>query len=281
MLWWFGAPCRSCRKLFVDMSLANQAQTDSAHAGLFTAPFMVAVGLLGVSAILAGPVAARLRVTHAKKPIPLGKPLHALSPEVLKPYRLHNGNRGRHVLEPVVIDALGTEDYLNWTLEDTSVPPSHPLRYASLFVTYYTGAANLVPHTPDTCFLGFGYSPAQAHENIDVLVRSLPEGPRPVPLRVCTFVKTAVFDREEVSVVYTFHSNGKFVATRTGVRLLLNELTTTHAYFCKVEVSFPRANREQSVDGARKLFELVLPELIRNHWPDFEAVEQQARDEAT
>ena len=134
---------------------------------------------------------------------------------------------------------------------------------------------------PDTCFLGFGYSPSQAHENIDVLVRSLPEGPRPVPLRVCTFVKTAVFDRDEVSVVYTFHSNGEFVATRTGVRLLLNNLTTTHAYFCKVEVSFPRANREQSVDGARKLFELVLPELTRNHWPDFKAVEQQARNETT
>ena len=114
---------RGCRKLFINMSLPNQTSTHSTNTGFFTTPFIVAVVLLSVSAILAGPVAARLRVTLAKKPIPLEKPLYEMNPDVLRPYRLHKGDQGRNVLKPVVVDALGTSDYLSWTLEDLTTPP--------------------------------------------------------------------------------------------------------------------------------------------------------------
>jgi hypothetical protein len=257
-------------------NLEHSLRPQAASAGLLTAPFIVAVLLLAAAAIIAGPVATRLNIRHAKLPLPLRTALYEMNAEGLWPYRLLSGDRGRHVLDPVVVEALGTEDYLSWTLEDTGVDASDPLRFANLFVTYYTGADNLVPHTPDVCYLGFGYSPAQAHENVDVELRSLPGDARTVPLRVCTFVKTAVFDRDEVTVVYTFNSNGRFAATRTGVRLLLNDLATAHAYFCKVEVSFPRANRAQSIAGAARLFDRVLPELMRRHWPDFKAAENRA-----
>jgi hypothetical protein len=240
---------------------------------LVTPPFVVAVVMLGIAAVLAGPVGRWMKIKHAKLPLPLVSPLSALDEEALAPYRVLE----RHILDPTIVEALGTDMYINWTLEDTSVGSNDPLRYASLLVTYDTGGRNLVPHRPDVCYLGMGYEPAQPHENIEIDLRSLAPEATKVPVRVCTFVQTALRDRAKASVVYTFRCNGRFVATRTGVRVLLNDLTSTYAFFSKVEVSFPMATRAQCVEGAGKLFDRVLPLLLGHHWPDFEGAEEQFR----
>jgi hypothetical protein len=262
-----GAETIISRNLFSHMELPIQTASSKPLAGLITIPFGIAVALLGAAAILAGPVSTWMDFQQGKAALPLKKPLGALDVEGLLPYRAIE----RQVLDSTVVEALGTDQYINWVLEDTSVSQTDPLRYAHLFVTYDTGGVNLVPHTPDECRLGAGYQPAQPHENIDIHV------PMTIPIRLCTFLKTAVFNREEVSVAYTFHCNGKFVATRNGVRLLINDLSNRHAYFSKVEVSFPRATREQSLQGAAKMLERLLPVLVKDHFPDFESAESTAR----
>lgn len=238
-----------------------------------TAPFLVAVFLLFVAWIFAGPLAGYWNIKQSKERLSLKRPLNALDPGLLAPYRVVN----RVVLESVVEEALGTGDYVQWMLENPQLPPSDPLRFVQLFVTYYSGGHNLVPHTPDVCYLGAGYQPTQPHESIelDVPIAEVADGK--LPVRVLTFGKTAVFDREEQSVVYTFNCNGRFVNTRTAVRVLINDLTNTYAYFSKIEISFPRATREQCIDGAAKLFARVVPVLLRDHFPDFEASERAAR----
>lgn len=241
-------------------------------ASLITTPFITAVVILGIAAILTGPVASWMKLKQRKEALPLKKPLHLMDEGALGPYRLIS----RNTLEPVVVEALGTKDYISWTLEDTDLKPGDPLKHVILFVTYYTGGSNLVPHTPDVCYLGAGYSPGQPHENKEIDVRRLSRGDARLPIRICTFVKTAIFDNESVSVVYTFQCNGKYVNTRTGVRLLINDLSDTYAYFSKVEVSFPGATREQSIEGSKKVFDYTLPLLMRDHWPDFEAAEEEA-----
>jgi hypothetical protein len=236
---------------------------------------LVAVILLVAAAILAGPVARRLNLKEGKKALPLRAPLSGLDERAIAPYRV----KARHLLDPAIVEALGTDRYIEWSLEDTSVPPGAPLREANLFVTYYSGGHHLVPHTPDVCYLGGGYVQAQPHEitEFEVATRGSPSR---VPVRVCTFAQTEVFDHREFSVVYTFHCNGQFVATRTGVRLLINDPRNTYLYFSKIEVNFPGATRAQAVEGAGKLFEVVLPVLVRDHWPDFEAEERAANRQA-
>jgi hypothetical protein len=214
-----------------------------------------------------------LDLKQEKQALPLRKSLAAIEVHKLLPYKVVE----RYTLEPTVVDALGTEQYLHWQLEDTSLPNADPLRRASLFVTYYTGGRNLVPHTPDECYLGSGYQPAQAHENRDLEMSTLPDM-KQLPVRVCSFVRTAVFNKEEVTVVYTFATHGTFAATRNGVRLLINDPRSTYGYFSKIEVHFPGASREDSVRGARKLLERLLPVLVEEHLPDFEAAEQAARN---
>lgn len=238
-----------------------------------TPPFVLSVVLLGTAAFLSGPIASWMEFRLAKRALPLKKPLAAFRESALDPYRVRN----RNALDPAVVDALGTEEYLDWMLEDTSVSRSSPTRFLRLFVTYYSGGPNLVPHTPDVCYLGAGYAPSQSHENKKIEVRGLGLDAPMVPIRLCTFARTAVFDRVETSVVYTFYTNDHFVNTRTGVRLRIHNPSNRFAFFSKVEVSFPNATREQCLDGARKLFDRVLPVLIRDHWPDFQAAEKAAR----
>lgn len=239
---------------------------------MLTAPFVVAVVMLGIAVVLSGPVGKWMKIKHAKLPLPLASSLSVLDEKALAPYRVLH----RHILDPTVVEALGTDEYISWTLEDTSAGPNDPLRHASLLVTYDTGGRNLVPHRPDVCYLGMGYEPAQPHEYIEIDVPSLAPALTKLPVRLCTFVQTALRDRAKRSVVYTFHCNGRFVAARTGVRVLLNDLTNTYAYFSKVEVSFPMATRAQCIEGAGRLFDRVLPVLLTHHWPDFQTEEEEA-----
>ena len=223
------------------------------------------------AAILVGPVAWSMNFRQAKGAIALKKPLSAMDVDRLHPYRVTE----RATLDPVVIDALGTDQYIQWTLKDTSLASGDPLHDVQLFVTYDTGGQNLVPHVPDECRLGAGYQPARPHENRDIALDGASIG-ADVPLRVCTFVKTAVFQRDEQTVVYLFHSNGSFAATRDAVRILFNDPRDRFGYFSKVEISFPNASREESVKGAAKLLSKFLPVLVADHLPDFDAAQEAA-----
>ena len=242
-----------------------------------TPSYLTAVGPLGPGALLAGPVAERMNIRADKRPLSLVLPLEKLNEGRLAPYRVVR----RHVLEAAIVDALGTEEYIYWTLEDTDEEVNSPLRTASLFVTYYSGGRHIVPHRPDVCYLGAGYQPAQAHENMTMPVLTLPGDEPELPIRVCTFVKTALHDHAKSSVVYTFHANGRFHANALRVRVAVNAPATTHAYFSKTEVSFPGATRAQTIEGARKLFGVVLPILLQDHWPDYREAERNAQESST
>lgn len=246
----------------------------STDARIITLPFVLAIVLLGAAACLAGPLASWLDISQRKLALPLRAPLGTLDEAALAPYRVVR----RDILDPAVVESLGTNKYLSWVLEDESVAEDDPLRMGHLLITYDTGGNNLVPHTPEVCWLGGGYQRAEPHENVDIETGSLSGEPLTVPVRLCTFVKTALKNRARKSVAYTFYCNGQFTAMRDSVRILLNRPWSRYAYFSKVEVSFPRATREQTLRGVRKLFDRLLPVLIDQHWPDFQSAERAARD---
>lgn len=243
-----------------------------ARSGWRSPAFILAVVLLGSAAVLSGPVSSRLKFTQEKDALPLRKPFDLLDASKLGPYRVTD----RLVFEPVVVEALGTDQYLMWRLEDTRLEAGDPLRVAQVFVTYYTGGGNLVPHTPDVCYLGSGYQPKQAHENVEV---GVPGRSEPIPMRLLTFERTAIFDRSDFSVTYTFHCNGAFTETRSGVRILTGDPRARYAYFSKIELSFPRASRDETQEGAARVLEYLLPVLLADHFPDYERAEREAGDE--
>jgi len=255
--------------------MIEAAPIKNASSRLFAGPWCIAFALLVFGVVFLGPFNQRImRTRPVKTPLPVKAPLNLLVSSELAPYRVLH----RHRLDSAIVEALGTEEYLNWTLEDPTEPPTSSLRFVNVFVTYDTGGNDLVPHTPDVCLLGAGYEAAQRHENVELTMDTTDPAWRNVPVRVCTFVKTAVFDKAEVTVVYTFRVNGAFAAVRERVRLLIHDPRTTHGYFSKVEVSFSGvhggASRAETVEGARRFLNTILPLLLRDHWPDFDAAER-------
>lgn len=248
----------------------------SLWTSLTSVPFLLCVTVLAVAALGRATLVQRLRWVTKKEPIPLRKPLGSLDKERLGDYRFIRANK----LSAAVEDSLGTDQYIDWILVDRSVGlKTDPRRHVRLSVTYYTGGPNLAPHTPDVCLKASGYEPKQGHEDRAISVSTLGEASREVPVRVCTFLKTAIFDNDDPTVIYTFHANGGFTSSSTGVRRRTHNIGDRYAYFSKVEVSFgsPRCQprnlgREESIEAAAKLFSTVLPILVDEHWPEWDSV---------
>lgn len=215
-------------------------------------------------------------VQFRKKAAPLKKELADLNKASLLPYEFKTANP----IQPEVIDALGTDKYIDWILFDTSVPETSTAKRVRLFVTYYTGQPDQVPHVPDVCYQGGGYRQRGARD----LVLEVPEISRSVPIRILEFEKTGRVGSLRPTVIYTFAVNNTFAADRTAVRLTINQPLETFAYFSKIEVQFDSltgqpATPEEAVAATEKLFRVLLPELFTNHYPDWAAL--HARSEAT
>lgn len=243
---------------------------------LWTAPFLISLGILGVTAAGLGPVTRALKVALQKEAVPLRASLSRMDKSRLGPFRFIKA----FTLESAVVNTLGTEEYISWILEDTALSNTNsPLRYVNLFVTYYTGQPDPVPHTPDVCMAGAGYWREQA-ENITVRVDALSPDVE-VPVRVLSFVKSGIFNGDKMPVLYTFHTNGRFAATREAVRTTVNTPLDRHAYYSKVEIQFgwerasPRyPTMEKMIEGSERVLNHVLPLLIDEHWPDWKAVKE-------
>ncbi len=252
------------------------AARSSQRSGFLSPPFLAALALLGAAAFFDGVAGEWLGFNQIKAKVDLRRELHQFDETALWPYRVVSKN----IHSPETIGSLGTDKYLSWVLEDTTAAADSPLRFAQVDVTYYTGGVDLVPHTPDVCVMAAGYEPVLLRSQT-VDVAALGEASRELPVRVCTFEKTSVFDAEQFTVVYTFFCNGRFVNESYDVRALVRDPRFKHAFFSKVEISFygpgptgyTRADREASIAGATRLYAAMLPILRATHWPDFAAIE--------
>lgn len=215
-------------------------------------------------------VTRRLGPYLKKEPLPLLKPLDALDEDRLSPYRVV----AKYAIEnQEILKSLGTEDYIQWVLEDPREPAQSAVRNVLVFITYY-GLADRVPHVPEECYTGGGYQRlATDAVSLDVL---WPDGPHTVPGRYLLFDKTG----RDLSpalrrfpVLYLFRVNGEYAGSRDDARLALNKnIFSRHAYFCKVELVFNQSltapTKEEAVAASERVLATILPLLEREHWPD-------------
>lgn len=240
--------------------------------------FVVCVCVLLTAAIAKETVIRVFGVYMTKQPIALQHPLEEMDDAVLAPFELRNNNR---IQNRDVLESLGTEEYSQWILEDSEAKPDSPTRYCSLFITYYTGNPDMVPHVPDECYVGGGNErDTGGMVTIDV-PRS--DGEQKLGFQYVAFKS---YDRQTMregkfSVQYFFHANGKYSVSRTSTRRILgSNWLSQYSYFCKVEWKFYGSDsfglvypdKEQTLDASKKLMERLLPELEKNHWPDWDKI---------
>jgi hypothetical protein len=234
--------------------------------------FVICTAVLALAGVGMSVAAQRLGLYLKKEPWPLKKPLGAMDEGRLCPYKvmakvpIENGD---------ILQSLGTEDYIQWLLDDPREPVRSPVRRLLLFITYYQ-QPDRVPHVPEECYTGGGYQ--RLATNAVVFRIGSPEGPRQVPGRYLLFEKTArdvSLAAPQFPVLYLFRVNGEYAGSRDDARMALNKnIFSKHSYFCKVELVFNQSSvaptREMASAASERLLAVLLPLLEQEHWPQLE-----------
>lgn len=239
--------------------------------------FFVCTAVLVISALSLSIAKSRGWLQLIKSAVPLRKPLDALTlPASASHYRLVRN-------PPLSSDferELGTQEYVGWSVENRRTPGELP---AHLFITYYTGKPDQVPHVMEEC--------AQVGANMQLLeAASIPldvpqagAGERGrVRLRSLLFRNPR--DTMGQRVFYTFSCNGSYYDNRDAVRLRMMSFNEKYLYYSKIDLSFrvdtQREPREQIEQRAKELFAAIIPVLAQEHWPDWDAVIRRQAEES-
>jgi len=234
--------------------------------------FMLCVIVLAFSAcgMLVGSQYWHLR----KLPLELRKSLDAMDPNKLSPYEVTVQGK---IDNEAVEDALGTQDYIQWQLVNTQLDLRDPFYRGNLFITYYTGNPDKVPHVPDWCYVGSGGIIEKSHE-LEITVPDCGAGDRNNRVRIRVLeIKIpgrGMSGSSRKIVSYVFSVNGDYACTRTEVRLKQRNWRDRYAYFSKVELWFDQgaeASLDENLAAMEFLYEKVLPLLYSEHWPDWDA----------
>lgn len=237
------------------------------------------LGVLVVCAASMQSVQRFVQVHFQKQRLELKNPLHALRTSELAPeYELH-------AIQPPPLDtdvqeALGTSEYINWLLVSRDKDRRDPTHLARLFVSYYTGKPDMVPHEPRECLWASGWKLVEENLEYVEVFRGLEEPVR-IPVAVLDFERVDVLgasvldeNAQRLTVLFFFLANGKYVTTRNQVRLALSNLWDRYAYYSKIEVDFisdsgAHADRAASLEAIRPLLQKLMPILWADHYPDW------------
>jgi len=242
--------------------------------------FLICVGVLTITAS-AMAVAVKMAGIYLKKePLPLKQPLSRLDSFNLTPYRVVTK---KNIDNQDIIETMGTEEYIQWTLEDTSVPAESAARFCVLFITYYP-LPDIVPHAPDECYIGGGFRKVSSEI---ITLKVIPELQRPgsssaekeIGASSLVFAETKpdiLASETTFPVFYVFSTNGEYASGRDATRRILNKnMFAKFSYYSKVEWKFYNSkfgqiaypNKQEARIASEKLLSVILPILEKEHWP--------------
>lgn len=242
-----------------------------------TPAFLAALLVLASSGTYLRYAKARGQLNILKKAAPLQRSLTDMRRDALLPYVVRDSGR----LPPESEEELGTREYLEWAMEDPGAPEDSWRRAFSLFITYYTGKPDQVPHVPEECYVQGAFQ----KDRDDVLETHSSSSSSTVSLRRLTFLPPYRRGPRPI-VYYSICVNGDFYTDRYLVRIRMGSPGERYLYYSKVEIAFRvRATDEASdlpaMDRlAEQLMGRVIPVLVREHWPDMKALERAERGEA-
>jgi len=206
-----------------------------------------------------------------------------------------------------IVDELDTQEYLTRTYVEKTGKDGNIPRRVQLHIAYYTGMIDTVPHVPDRCFIGGGYSEGGHSASIPITLDdstwkltedvreswrgqvftmkasteygetggkriTLPRNPHDISMRAMDFVD----DRRGQTLYagYFFIANGGTVERAEGVRMLAFDLSDDYAYYLKVQVT---SQTVESLDELGEVASSLINDLIGDIMyclPDWVEVDQ-------
>ena len=230
---------------------------------------VLAVGGAGMSMTM-----RKLGIILEKEPLPLRKSLERLDDSDLAPYEVVSPKL--KIENKEVLKSLGTNDYIQWVLEDTEEPVGSGVKRCLVFITYYE-LPDRVPHVPEECWTGGGYQ-RLGSEGVTLDISGKAGFQARITAKYLVFgpKKTSLWqNRQRIPNLYFFKVNGLYAGSREEARMALNKnLFGKSSYFCKVELVFNRTSaipsKETVVTASEKLLSVILPVLEQEHWPEWE-----------
>ncbi|MBC8481527.1 MAG: hypothetical protein H8D47_02550 [Planctomycetes bacterium] len=243
----------------------------------FEPAFLICVIVLGVACFAMPRIIGGLGVYLEKEPLAISKSLELLAGEKLGGYDIDFKEK---IGNKAIVESLGTEEYIQWTLVDTDVEADSPVRYCTLFITYYD-SPDRVPHVPEECYTGGGYQKI-ASEGFSVKY-SEEEPSLTIPVRRVVFdsTKKSLWQNDtKFSVMYFFNVNGVYCNSREDARFVINRnVLSKQLFFSKVEWKFFGKDRfggfaypkKEDIEAAsEKLLKAFVCKLENEHWPQIE-----------
>jgi hypothetical protein len=235
--------------------------------------FLLCVAVLAVAGSGMSFAIKSFGVYLKKEPLPLRKSLELLDEGNLSPYVVVQPKL--KIENEEVLKSLGTEDYIQWILEDTGAQINSPVKRCMLFITYYR-LPDRVPHVPEECYAGGGFQ-RLASDSVNFEINDNAGFVKSIEGKYLVFgTKNANLWRstDKFPVLYLFRVNGEYAGSREQARVILNKnLFRKHSYFSKVEIVFNQTpdapDKKDAVDASRRLLTVILPILEREHWPDW------------
>jgi len=245
--------------------------------------FLLCVTILALSAGSMSIAIKKFGVYLKKEPIQLRKSFDFLDENGLGTYNVISKQK---IQNSDVIQALGTKNYVQWILQDTTVAEDSPVRNCFLFITYYD-LPNRVPHVPEECYAGAG-NQRLASDSL-VLKVDFEGEKKEIPARYLVFLGSEAniwVSSNKFPVLYLFNINGDYAGNREDARIALNKnILGKYSYFSKVEWNFFNSrfgskvypDKEQAIVASEKLLEVILPVLEKEHWPNVDKVEKNEK----
>jgi len=249
---------------------------DSKTIKIYTQPaFLICIGVLAVAGGGMSVAVKKFGVYLEKEPLPLKKSLDLMDEGGMGPYKIVAKDK---IENEEIIKSLGTEDYIQWAIEDTSVPADSAVRRCILFITYYE-RPDRVPHVPEECYTGSGFQKVSS----DGVMFEITGGgkSRQIPGRYLVFAQkdsgSAVSGGDmNFPVLYFFNVNGTYADSRESARIALNKnIFGKGSYFSKVEWKFFNIgfgstrypSKNESIEASQRFLSVILPILEARHWP--------------
>jgi hypothetical protein len=229
----------------------------------------------------------KFNILTEKVALPLSRSLDELDQSDFGPYKVLSKKK---IENREILKSLGTDDYIQWVLEDTSVAQDSPARYCFLFITYYE-LPDRVPHVPEECYAGGGFQRLD-NQKIQFSLKDKTDSTRTRELDakylVFESIKQSQWNVKSKFVVnYLINANGIYAGSRGEARAILNKnVLGKQSFFSKVEWNFMTGGRdggssfltvEQAISAGDKLCNVILPILEEEHWPSIEELSSDGK----
>jgi len=243
--------------------MCESRSTVSVVRSLLSARFLLALLILVFAATGLRPGMRALAGYYEKESIAPRRPLKEFEVSSLPSFR-----EGWEFWHDTVSEDTGTDEFI-FTYLKRDIAGERPY-VANLFVTYYSGPRDKVPHSPDVCYRQGG----AVVKRMTTIMVDTPQLAPEYPQTKANLLVLRMPDGAEQVVLFCFCVEGELRCNRESARWLIGKPGNRYTYFSKIETA-SSGGSDKSIELCKKLFSESLQVLMAQYFPRKEDIKRR------